>query len=214
MHEMRHPALVLGSVLMRAVDAALPKHHGVHVKTPRVVAHVLVGGPFAAAVRAVEVERLGLLARSALVVELAIDLVRGCEHEGRIGIGLADRFEDVQRAPCVDVEVRIWVGQRGRDGNLRGEMQDRILIADMFGESGSVPHVLFNEGSARGVLGDEPLQVSFRACAVQVVQDRRVPAALDQVNRGVDTEESRAAGYEDTARAVASWLCRHRGPIP
>ena len=57
---MRDPALILGAVLMRAVDAAHAEHGSREPVAARIIEHVLVGGAFRAAIRAVELQRPGL----------------------------------------------------------------------------------------------------------------------------------------------------------
>ena len=97
--EMRDPALVLGSHLARAVDAAHAHHAGRHAEAARVVEHVLIGGALRAAVGRVEVERAVLadalradarIARHVGVVglverdvgEVAVDLVGAAKSSG------------------------------------------------------------------------------------------------------------------------------------
>ena len=55
--EMRDPALVLGAVLVRPVDAAHAEHGGRETEAAGVIEHVLVGGAFRTAVGAVELQR-------------------------------------------------------------------------------------------------------------------------------------------------------------
>ncbi len=133
------------------------------------------------------------------MVELPVDLVGGREHEGRFRVVLAGRLEEVQRAASVDLEVGFGVDQGGGDRHLGGEVQDRVLALDVFGQDAGVSDVLFDEGGARRMLGDQPPEVPFGAAAAQVVEDGHVPASLDEVHRRVDSEESRAAGDEDSA---------------
>ncbi len=79
MHEVRDPTLVFGAVLMGAVDAALPEDDRVHVEAARVVPHVLIGRAFAAAVRAVKVDRLAFFTGNVVPVELSIHLISRCK---------------------------------------------------------------------------------------------------------------------------------------
>ena len=112
---------------------------------------------------------------------------------------LARCLEDVQCAAGVDIEVGLGIDQRCGDGDLRGEVKDRVLVLHMLGQRAGIPHVLFYERGSCGVLGDEPLEISVGAGAAQIVEYRYMPPALDQVRGGVDTEESRSAGDEDAA---------------
>src|SRR6266850_6508366 len=105
MDEMGNPALVLGSVLVSAVDAALPQDDGIHAKAAGIVADVLVGGALAAAIRAVEVDGLAFFTGNVVSVELSIDLVRRCEDKRRVRIVQARGLQDVEGAARVDVEV-------------------------------------------------------------------------------------------------------------
>ena len=54
------PALVLNAELPRPVDARLPECDRLQAEDPGIVADVLVAGALGAAIRAVEVQRLGL----------------------------------------------------------------------------------------------------------------------------------------------------------
>ena len=211
MHEVGHPPLVLGAVLVGAVDAALAEHDRVHAEAARVVAHVLVGRAFAAAVRAVEVDRLGLFTGTVVVVELSIHLIRRCKDERRVVVVRADRLQHVERAARVDVEVRVGVEQRGGHRHLAGKMEDGVLVLHVPRKGARVPHVLFNECDPVGVLGDEPLQVALGARTAQVVEQADVPAVLDQVDRGVDAQEAGAACDEDPAFGVTRKRWRRLG---
>src|SRR5882672_12032426 len=127
MDEMRDPALVLGSVLVRAVDAALAQDDGSHSKAAGVVAHVLVGGALAAAVRAVEVDRLALFTGNVVSIELSVHLIRRCENKRRQRIVKARGLEEIESAARVDVEVGGWVDERSGDRDLAREVEDRVL---------------------------------------------------------------------------------------
>ena len=211
MHEVGDPSLVFGAVLMGAVDAALAEHHGVHVEAARVIPNVLVGRALAASVWTVEVERLRLLAGATLVVELSVDLVGRGEDERCLRIVLTRCLEEVEGAAGVDVEIGARIDDRSGHGDLGGEVKDCVLVFDVLRDRGRIPHVLFNECDPGRMLRDEPLQVSFRARAAQVVEDRRVPALPDEVRGRIDSKESCATGDEDATRLGA---CCHRGHIP
>src|SRR5712692_3322201 len=73
-------------------------------------------------------------------------------------------------------------------------MEDCILLFDMLGQRAGVPHVLFNEGGPGRVAADQPFQVAFGPRAAEVVENGRMPALVDQMDRGVDAEEAGAAG--------------------
>ena len=106
-------------------------------------------------------------------------------------------FEHVERAAGVDVEVGAGVGQRRRDRDLPGEMEDGVLVGHVLGQRGRVSHVLFDEGDAVGIPGDDPLEVPFRTRAAEVVEQGDVPAVLDQVDGGVDAQEAGSPGDQD-----------------
>lgn len=62
--KMRYPPLILGSVLMRAVDAAHSEHSRTDGEAARIVEDILVGSALRAAIRAVEAERPHLVDRA------------------------------------------------------------------------------------------------------------------------------------------------------
>src|SRR6267378_5399772 len=111
MDEMGYPALVLGSVLVGAVDAALPQDDGIHAKAAGVVANVLVGSALAAAVRAVEVDRLAFFTGNVVSVELSIHLIRRCENKRRLRIVQPRGLQEIESAARVDVEIRARVDE-------------------------------------------------------------------------------------------------------
>src|SRR5256886_13156468 len=74
-----------------------------------------------------------------------------------------------------------------------------FLVPDVLGESGPVPHVLFNEGDPVRVLGEEPLEVALGARPAEVVEQGDLPALLDQVDGRVDVEELGPARDENSA---------------
>ena len=61
-----------------------------------------------------------------------------------------------------------------------------------------------------GVPREQPLQVALGAGPAQVVKQRREPAFLDQVDRGVDAEEAGPARDQDPALRLG----RDRRPRP
>ena len=208
---MGDPALVLSPVLVGSVDAALSQDHGVHVEAARVVAHVLVGRALAAAVRAVEVEKLRLLARSVVVVELAVDLVGRGVDDRRVAVVHAHRLEHIEGAARVDVEIGVWIDERSRHRHLRREVKHRVLVRYVPGNGGGVPDVLLDEGRAVGVAREQPLQIPLRSRAAEVVEQRDLPAFLDQVRRGVDAEKTCAAGDQDPAAVRGRGWVRRPG---
>src|ERR1700687_1682618 len=218
MHEVRDPALILGAVLVSAVDTALAEDHCVHVEAARVVPDVLVGGAFAAHVRAVEVERRRFLARTAVVVELSVHLVGRGEDERCFGVVLAGRLEEVQRAASVDLEIGFRVDQGCGHRHLGGEVEDRILVLDLLGQGAGVSDVLFDEGGAGRMLRDEPPEVSLCTAAAQVVENRNVPASPPALSdsdvkslRSNWAGEARMANiYDALAQVAANPRARNR----
>ena len=132
-HEVGDPTLVLGAVLVGAVDAALPQDDGVHIEAAGVVPHVLVGRTLAAPVRAVEVQGLRFFTGAVVMVELSVHLIRRCEEKRGVVIVQPDGLEHVERAARIDVEVGVGVEQGGRDRHLPGKVEDRVLVANVLG---------------------------------------------------------------------------------
>src|SRR5260370_40584567 len=120
----------------------------------------------------------------------SVYLVGGREDKGRLGIVLAGRLEKVEGAAGVDFEIGFGVEQGCGHRHLGGQVQDRVLVLDVFGQDAGVSHVLFDEGGARGMLRDEPLEVSFRRSAAQVVEEGPVPPALDVATAAVRAKQA------------------------
>jgi len=208
MYEVRYPSLVFRPVLMRAVDAALAQDDRVHVKAARVVPDVLIGGSFAASVRAVEVDRLALFTGNVVLVELSVHLIRRCENKRRLGVVQAGGLQEIESAARVDVEVSDGIDQRGGHRDLPREVEDRVLVLHLVDQSAGIPHVLFDEGRARGMARDQPLEVSLGAWPAEVVEHGHVPPVVDQADRRVDAEKARAAGDEDTPAGIGPGRAR------
>src|SRR5262249_36807014 len=216
------PALVLDAELAPTVDAGLSEDDGPQAVDTGVVPHVLIGGPLAAAVGGVEVERLrlgdaaGTLAEPvpavallhAHVLEAAVDLVgRGVEQGGG-GRVAAGRLEQVEGAERVDLEVVPRLGDGGGHGHLRCEVEDdlRVPVAGQGGvERGPVPDVDPLEGEA--TLTAEPLEVAVRAAAGEVVQDDHLVTALHPPSCRIAADEARSARHQifHASRALRSW---------
>jgi len=181
----------------------------------------------------VKVDRLALFTSDVVLVELSIHLVRRCENKRRFRIVLPRRLEHVQSAARIDVEIGDRVHERRGHSDLARQMEDCVLAFDVVAQGVGVPHVLFDEGRFGRMLGDQPFQVALGPWAAEVVEQGDVPTVLDHADRGVDSEESRAAGDQDPSRrpavrcARSLWLgsrgesgvgskCggRHRGSLP
>ena len=143
---MRDPALVLGAVLMRPVDAAHAQHGSRETVAAGVIEHVLVGGAFRTAIRAVKLQRPGLgdagageracrhVAGVAFdeidVVDRAINLVCRGEDQPRRAAPSPQRFEQFERGGGVDREIVGRIVETGGHGDLRGEMKHRAGFRD------------------------------------------------------------------------------------
>src|SRR4051812_9557636 len=107
---MCNPALIFGTELAWAVDAAHPQDNCAQSENPRIVTNVLICRPFGATVRTVEIERrifahtllqcpirgyvaLTLACYALVRQKLAINLVSGCKQDGRRRIKSTDAFQ-------------------------------------------------------------------------------------------------------------------------
>src|SRR2546421_12897984 len=111
---MRKPALILGAVLMRPVDAAHAEDRRLETITARVIEHILIGSALRAAIWAVKLQRPGLVDPGArdiagrhiaspgrlelYVVDRAVNLVGRGEDHTSLAASPAQRFEQGERA--------------------------------------------------------------------------------------------------------------------
>ncbi len=179
-----------------------------------VVADVLVGGAFGAAVGGVEVEEFGLgdtleggvfgAVAGAFDAdrdgfEGAVDLVGGGVEEEGITAGAAGGFEDVKGAEGVDMEVSGGVVDRGGDSDLGGEVVDFGGVMGCIADGCGVADVAFDDFEAAAA-GErlEPVEIAGDAGTGQVVEDADVGFGLLQETFGeIGADEARTAGDED-----------------
>ena len=154
---MRNPALILITELPWTVDTAHAHDRGTKTKDPRIVAGILVGGAFRAAIGAVELQRPGLCNAAARqfaarditvsrlgqldVVDRAIDLVgRGEDQPGRVAIP-AQCFQQFEGAARIDREVRAGIVEAGRHCDLGGQVKHRADIGHGFVEARRIAQI-------------------------------------------------------------------------
>src|SRR3954451_4445487 len=111
---MREPALILSAELPWSVDTAHAQHDGAQAEYPCVVVHILVGRPFRATVRAVEIQRgrfadamrqplhhwtvaAGAASDLAATSQPTVDLVGRRKDQRRQWIFMTQTFEQVER---------------------------------------------------------------------------------------------------------------------
>jgi hypothetical protein len=213
--EMGDPALVLVAALVRAVDAAHPEYDRGDAEGPGVVAHVLVGGAFEqpyglwkssrARFRDAPLAHFGigrLVAAAVLaqrhVLEAAVDLVGRGEDQWRRRGKRAERFEQVQRAAGIHLEVVRGIGEAGGHCDLRGEVKHGGSAAHGLPQRGGVADVSHGNLQIAFAVGvAQAPQVRFHAGAGQVVENKNGAAGVEQAMRQVRADEPGPARDED-----------------
>src|SRR5215207_8690934 len=214
--EMRHPALVLGPHLARAIDAAHAHDCGRHAEAAGIVEDVLVGGALRAAIGRVEIERsiladalrahrriarqigfVGLVEDN--VGEIAVDLVGRGEDEGGRVVPPAQRLEQAERALHVDVEILARRDEARRHRDLRREMEHRLGVPRRGGDAALVADVADHARYPLRMAALEPGEIALHPGPREGVVDEDVVALAGEPVGEVRADEPGAAGDEDRA---------------
>ena len=169
-----NPTLVLDAELAIAVYAGLAQHHRPEIVDPAVIPDILVSASFRASVRGVKIERhlLAHPVRQVLILvpvvmqpdghvfHPAVHLVCGGENQHRVTQVLPHRFEHVERAQGVDLEILARVSNRCGNGHLRRHVHYDVRVVVLLEEPGYfvvVPDIAHN--GFNGSLLLEPIEV-------------------------------------------------------
>jgi len=135
--------------------------------------------------------------------EVAVDLVgRGVDQERRpvrgVRVTAAKLFEELERPERVDVVVRHRIQDRGRHGDLAGQVQDDV---ERLFESGAkrpgVADVAFDETDVR-MHALEPRAVEAGRRAHEAVENDDVVAELPEPPGRIGADETGSAGDQKT----------------
>src|SRR5215211_2332558 len=134
------------------------------------------------------------------VFHAAVNLVgRGKKHD-RVLPGVPRRFEDVERAERIDLEVGTRIGYGRRYGSLAGEVIDHFGVADREIANLGVANVADDQIEIIAVNRFQPGDVFVSAAAGEVIENGDVVAAFDEPVRQIDPDEAGPARDENRPR--------------
>ncbi len=109
----------------------------------------------------------------------------------RFSSRLAHRFQQVDRAPGIDLEIVERLVQTGRDRRLRGEMENRARIRQHRLQSRQVPDIDKRRVNPRAVPLLQPGKVLVDAGAAQIIDQDDIPALPEKAFSEIAADENR-----------------------
>ena len=206
-----HPALIFDTELMITVYTGLSHDDRPEAINPIVITAVLVGGPFRATVGGMEIQRpclgnpfrviqIGVTTGDLGDLEIfhtAIDLVCRCIDDHGFFIEMTSRFQKVEGAVGIDLEVFPGIADGGCHGNLGGKMDDqfeRAMLSKDLGNFGIVAYVAPDQ--AAGMMRRQPVDILLGSRPGKIVEDDHLVPLAAKIGRAIYADESRPARDE------------------
>src|SRR2546427_1715101 len=213
-HEVRQPALVLGSKLPGPINATHAENDGWKAVDARIVTDVVVCRAFRTPIRRVEVERLrlgdpvwkvavfvvGVAIDHHGIFHAAVDLVGRRKDDNGLPTAQSDCLKDVQGPECVHLKIRMGILNGRGDGDLCGQMKHHIRITDDGLHRREVADISAHRSEpVIGMLLLKPGEVSFTPPANQAIKNRHNISVTQQVIDEIGANEAGSTSHNNTA---------------